>query len=30
LGQRILATDADEHPLLECGVIDLQAAETSP
>ena len=28
LGQRILATDADEYPLLECGVIDLQGAES--
>jgi type VI secretion system protein ImpE len=27
LGQRILATDADEVPLLECGIIDLQPAE---
>jgi type VI secretion system protein ImpE len=26
LGQRILATDADEYPLLECGIIDLQSA----
>ena len=28
LGQRILATDADEYPLLECGVIDLQGVES--
>jgi len=27
LGQRILATDSDEIPLLECGVIDLQVPE---
>jgi type VI secretion system protein ImpE len=28
LGQRILATDSDEYPLLECGVIDLQGVES--
>ena len=27
VGQRILATDAEEYPLLECGIIDLQTAE---
>jgi type VI secretion system protein ImpE len=28
LGQRVLATDTDEHPLLECGIIDLQSPAT--
>ena len=28
LGQRVLATDEEEHPLLECGIIDLQVTET--
>lgn len=29
LGQRILATDGEEYPLLECGIIDLQTAEAA-
>lgn len=27
MGQRIIATDVDDHPLLESGIIDLQTAE---
>jgi type VI secretion system protein ImpE len=29
LGQRILATDSDEYPLFECGVIDLRTADST-